>query len=582
MNFLFLSIDALRADRTGLHEYGRPTTPNLDRLAAAGVYSPHHTATAAFTQPSLPSMLTSSMPLSYGGYDKGVFNRPPTVFETLGNAGYETSLLSTFPWVNRFFGYEAGISTEHLLFVINALVGAVSQTIASTLKAYEQKIVSREEMLQSVEPVIQKLFDDLTSYCEVRLDQRDIDRTDLANERLVRDGYDYAKIKRIIADHRRRLTDDPAAYVHNCVGFAPNAHNWISRDWRAARSPGALVRYLSARLTATILMPVAPSWSRLLEYRSKRYVDAHALADRLIRVIDARDAGKPFFIWTHFFDTHVPYCPGRGPDWRRNSARHLRALGYDEGTDLGIAAKKRPESAGDWEAWSALYDAAVHYVDQEIGRIVDALESRKLLDDTVIVITSDHGEELGEHGDVSHHFRMYDHNIKVPLVIRGPGVAPGTLGGLTTIMDIAPTVADLAGVDAAPGWEGTSVFSDTVKQRTHTIAEAFHGGNCLFDHRPPYIAVRTPERKYLWKEYRDGNDRFSAEDNELYDLTADPLEQNNIYDPDSSDVVRFNEIVAARLAGIPEISVERIERSLGQAGAAAVRRIRGERLRAGG
>jgi hypothetical protein len=113
-----------------------------------------------------------------------------------------------------------------------------------------------------------------------------------------------------------------------------------------------------------------------------------------------------------------------------------------------------------------------------------------------------------------------------------------------------------------------------IDRRDHVIAEAFHGGNCLFEHRPPYIAVRTRRFKYLWKEYRDPTDAFSAEGPELFDHRDDPLEQNNLYRPDHPELPALERAVAARLAGIPEIPDDRIVAAFGDLGREAVNIIR--------
>ena len=239
-------------------------------------------------------------------------------------------------------------------------------------------------------------------------------------------------------------------------------------------------------------------------------------------------------------------------------------------TDPVIAIAGKPETEEAWSAWSALYDGTMRYVDDQIGRIIKALEDRGLAKDTLVVVASDHGEELGEHGDISHHFRLYEHNIRVPMIFHRPGMAAQRISGLTTLLDLAPTMAELAGIPVPGSWEGTQVTADAVNGRSHVIAEAFHGGNCLFEHRPPYIAVRTQRFKYLWKEYRDPTDAFSDEGPELFDHRDDPLEQNNLYRRNHPELPALERAVAARLAEIPEISPERIVAAFGDIGREAL------------
>ena len=141
---------------------------------------------------------------------------------------------------------------------------------------------------------------------------------------------------------------------------------------------------------------------------------------------------------------------------------------------------------------------------------------------------------------------------------------------MTTLLDLAPTIADMAGLEPDSAWEGVPITDPSVDRRDHVLLETFHGGSCLFDRRPPYFAVRTRRWKYLWKEYRDPTDRFSPEGLELYDIVDDPMEQRNLYRADHLAVPGFNRIIARRMAEIPEIPRDRIAAAFGEAISAAL------------
>ena len=571
-NVLFLSIDALRADRTTVHGYGRPTTPRLEALAGDAVVCDQATSIGAFTQLSFHSFMTSSRPLSYGGYDRGGWDRPKSVFRAFKDGGYETISVATFPWVSRYFGYGDGaVDRESHLFVLNTLIGIHgSATMASALRAWHRGEMSAEEALVRIEPMIQKVFEDVDDYCHRRLDQAAFDRLDFADSPLMNEGYDYGRVLKVLARHRAEFAADQRAYLERHLTYVPRAHEWIARDWRLCRRPAKLFREAARRLADGAVALADPGLARLRRHRFKRYVDGADLADRVLREIGARAApDRPFFLWTHFIDTHVPYCAGRGRRWYRQTPRYLEALGYPADIDLAIAVSERPETETQWAAWSAFYDAAVRYIDEQVGRIIDGLDRMGLRDDTLVVVSGDHGEELGEHGDISHHFRLYEHNVRVPLLFHRPGTGRQRIGGLVTLLDLAPTMAHMAGLPPDPGWEGTPVTDGSVADRGHVVLETFHGGSCLFDRRPPYMAVRTRQWKYLWKEYLDPTDLFSPDGPELYDIAADPMERHNLYRPDHPVVPGFNALIAGRLAEIPEIPKERILAAFGEETAVA-------------
>lgn len=152
---------------------------------------------------------------------------------------------------------------------------------------------------------------------------------------------------------------------------------------------------------------------------------ADEVADRAIEIVE-RFGSDPFFLFVNFFDPHAPYRPppphDRGvPDIEHSPLPRelmLRLLSEEP-------AKPVSEFA-DWERQAVAdmivgYDAEIAYMDRHLGRLIDTLEAAPRADETLIAITSDHGESFGEHNYVSHGGHLYEHNIRVPLMLRLPG-----------------------------------------------------------------------------------------------------------------------------------------------------------------
>ena len=197
----------------------------------------------------------------------------------------------------------------------------------------------------------------------------------------------------------------------------------------------------------------------------------------------------PFFLWLHLFDPHDPYEP---PE------------------------PFRSEYAG------RPYDGEVAYTDSLIGDFRSALEQRGLFDGSVVVLTSDHGEGLGDHGESYHGFFVYDSTVHVPLVVRLPG---GTEGGrlvaeAVSHVDIAPTLIELLDLDGAGALQGRSLLPDMQGlvdplAGRGVYAESFYA----LDHYgwAPLRSLRTAEHKYI-----------EAPEPELYALRQDPGELANV------------------------------------------------------
>ena len=565
-NVLLLTVDALRADRLSVYGYERPTTPTLERFARHATVCENAFTLGPFTQVACIQLFTSSRPLSYGGYDRGAVGRPDNLFKQFQEAGYHTSGLSTIHWVSPYYGYTDGLDEDVGLFLLNTVAGMAFNNMRDTIDAYHQGKITEADMLATATPVLRRFFENVNHYSDRFLAHGKTFKADYPDAKAVRDGYDYRKVKKVVANHRRAFERHPAAYIRDQLHRAPDPHEWIAADWRYSRTPGKLIGEAVSRLGNRILGVVSASRAVARANRFRMSIDAHAIADKIVRQLRDRPREKPFFIWAHFKDTHMPYVSGPGRHWYRHTPRYLEMLGYPPGLDpLATFAPRHPRTAEERATVSALYDAAIRSTDEAIGKILDTLDSLDLAGDTVVGICGDHGEELGDHGDYGHRVMHYEHNARIPMMFRHGRGKGRRIDSLVTTMDWAPTVADLAGIDPAPGWEGSPVTSPVVAEREHVLMEAFCRGNCLFDHRPPYMAVRTRSHKYIWHEYVDVHHENGVPGPLLFDLGTDPAEQNTIYRPDHPLVARFNGIIAQRWSEIPQISPERITAAFGTA-----------------
>ena len=191
----------------------------------------------------------------------------------------------------------------------------------------------------------------------------------------------------------------------------------------------------------------------------------------------------PFFAWIHLFDTHRPYDL---PDDYRD--RHLDP-----------------------------YLDAIAYEDAQIARVIAHLDARGLTRNTVIVIAGDHGESMGSHGEESHGLFVYQEALRVPLIVRGPGLSPRRVRSVARLVDVTPTVLDLFGV-AATGLDGVSLAR----------AGLGRGGDAPLE---VYAESMYAER-FGWSGLRslraDQYKLIDAPRPELYDLDRDPAEARNV------------------------------------------------------
>ena len=153
----------------------------------------------------------------------------------------------------------------------------------------------------------------------------------------------------------------------------------------------------------------------------------------------------PFFLWVHYIDPHDPYRPPSGFE-------------RPEDEPIDLSGKRLTAKVRSHDHLSILiryYRGSVAYTDFQVGRLVDGLRERDLLDRTAIVLTSDHGEGLGDHGLLGHGYNLFDELVRVPLIVRSPGVPPGReLAGLAQLEDLMPTILGLLRLPPGPGSDG--------------------------------------------------------------------------------------------------------------------------------
>ncbi len=249
----------------------------------------------------------------------------------------------------------------------------------------------------------------------------------------------------------------------------------------------------------------------------------------------------PFFLFVHYWDPHTPYMPpGRYQglfyegDPTTANAGSLAPFYHRPLMDWWVP-KWLDRMAGEWpgaegaqitdiEFVRSQYDAEVRCADDGVQELVGALEGMGLLDETAVILFGDHGEELGEHGIYFDHHGLYESNIHVPLIVRWPGEAggPRRISSLVEHVDLAPTVLEGAGLRPPASMDGRSLASLIRGE------EAGGGDAFLLTEECTWMA-KWALREAGWKLILAREpDFYGKPERELYDLEADPGEQQNL------------------------------------------------------
>src|SRR5262245_2373210 len=269
--------------------------------------------------------------------------------------------------------------------------------------------------------------------------------------------------------------------------------------------------------------------------------------------LEKQDAARPFFLFLHTFEVHQYDPPAEfRRRWVRPYEGPLSGLDSVPAFVQSPANLERVRALGpeDWRYLRDRYDACLASVDSEIGRLLGILQARGLRERTLVVVTSDHGEEFGEHGGSGHGYTLYDENLRVPLLLSHPSLPALRVAEQVRLLDLAPTIAQLAGLPIPALWQGTSLVPLLSGSTLSLPAFAEHA------HRP-MKAVRKAGAK-LVVEAR-GPRRL------LFDLAGDPVERTSLAGAGSARerelceaLRRFVETNAAgeRLIAVPDASAD--------------------------
>ncbi len=235
------------------------------------------------------------------------------------------------------------------------------------------------------------------------------------------------------------------------------------------------------------------------------------------------DRTKPFFLYVHMIGPHDPYDPPEefSKAFARSSMKAPRLPPPRVQTTFDRAAELAPSKL---ERLIDQYDGAIAHVDSLIGRMVEQLSDSGLADDTIVILTADHGEEFYEHGNWRHGNQVYDEVVRVPLVIRVPGGEGGEVRhDPAMLVDILPTALGLLGVDGGDeiaALDGRALFPEPASTDQVTFSEHwwFAGGK--------YVAQAVSRSG--GKFHRTVDEGRGRESEEFYDLREDSGERHNL------------------------------------------------------
>jgi arylsulfatase A-like enzyme len=281
---------------------------------------------------------------------------------------------------------------------------------------------------------------------------------------------------------------------------------------------------------------------------------SNPVMDAAYNWLDALPAGQPFFAYLHFMDVHGPYdAPREDFDALRDSPSLGSPYHLTEEEVDGISGylKRIPwaqtEEARELLNWRAHYAAGIRDFDRRFSSFIERLRTSGRLDQTYLVLTSDHGDELFEHRGWDHGHSLFDHQLHVPLFIRRPhGEGARVVENVVSIIDIMPTLLSIAGIEPPASLQGRNLSRlfaasltepppDNDDDDDHEVSH----GTATSD-RPGLHAVRTRRHKLIFD--------LDTGETRLFDVKSDPGEQENLADQRTEMVRRLRDQLLTQVA----------------------------------
>ncbi|WP_042222965.1 sulfatase family protein [Oceanobacillus manasiensis] len=257
-----------------------------------------------------------------------------------------------------------------------------------------------------------------------------------------------------------------------------------------------------------------------------------------------------WFLYINYWDAHTPYRAPESfgnpfaeeplPEWANEDTleKHKQAVGPHTVHELEIdhnnmtytnqQSEKYPRSPGeiknmdDYRKMIDGYDTGIKYVDEHLGKLFDLMEEEGVLEDTIIIISADHGENMGQLGIYGEHGTADDGTCRIPMIIKWPGMKQGVVDeGLHYHLDLPVTLAEMMDLPASPDWDGRS-YAPTLKDGEDCGRDYLVVSQCA---HVAQRSVRFGDWLYM-RTYHDGYHLFDKE--MLFNLAEDPREENNL------------------------------------------------------
>jgi arylsulfatase A-like enzyme len=544
-NVIFIVVDTLRYDYLGCNGFKPSPSPTMDHLISNGLSANNMFSVGCPTQMSMPGIFTSTYPLDKGGYDD-YNNRDDFMGEVFKKAGYTTyiSWVSVFadPTTSLFRGFDQIYKGGSLDNVVTAL----NTNLHRLLPLYNTGKKSIDECIETLEPFYSYTLKTIKNICTEKLKE---DKKDINLKSIITDDseWNYSEIYACACKEEERYLADTKAYLTEYINvqalaIQPSTFNRVVHKLtnklfgKTARKKEKKEKDIFDLILSKKSIVLEKHKSRFdkitqklkwednnISFPQLNFKESSATLhiNNLLEWIDENER-KEFFAYVHINDTHPP-CDFISYDCNNLDVNEEWGCLKELFDKLQIKEKQNMEN-------HLRYVFSVKYVDNQITRLIEYLTARNLMDNTLIVLTSDHGTHfpgLPYRAKAHEPESFYDEFYHIPITFFNKDIKPKKLTGLYSSIDIAPTLFDLLGLSSPFSFKGMSLNKKGFDGREFVLMENLGPGYCDFEIKPITVCIRSKTHKIVF-EMPPIKEKKIGFVKELFDLANDPCEKINL------------------------------------------------------
>lgn len=538
-NIVIFDIDALVPTRLGFNNNLKYVAPTINALAKKSLNCTNAFSMGNPTEFALPGLFASSYLLDYKGYRHGVSNNPITFSEVLKDNGYHTSsFINTYRPTQD--GYDRGFKNSYKVTDFQVLEKNLMNNANWYKEQYKnvRSIISKEKCIKEMIDYYDEYLEDILIYCK----NWDIYKKDnIIPNSSIFDHINFNKIKEKIIEDKKIFQKNKKIYIINFFNTGILGINKISKKIVQDRYSFIKTTSLDIKIRFKLLLQTFIMFKKSTSLKSAKQLCGHLFyliingrKSLLTRyqsakfsfrffsnwLINKYDKKSPFYSYIKILDVHEQNIYSHDIQDENKSSKEDKLISL-----FFKNLKKDKKYKG-----NALYDCSINYVDGIIKKFLDFLGDQKLMDNTIIVITSDHGAtipNLPVRDDTKHRIsKFYDELYHIPLIIYDKDSEPGEFKGLVSSVDINSTLLDMVGIKIPKSFRGKSIISKNFN-REYVVSENQGRGPCDLDQKATSVCVRSKFKKivYEFKKYKANDGKVI----EAYDLLNDSEEYKNLY-----------------------------------------------------